>query len=121
MCLVKSIAVVLVVGVIALGALYYLQSPSGTWVVDRDAMHEEGGDSILSRIADGILPDLEIEMAEDGTVSFREGSDELFTGTWKLEDGKVLFGNCPLEDAEYGRPDRLTIVVFDRTIIFKRQ
>ncbi len=121
MCLVKSIAAVIVLGVIAAGALWYLQSPSGTWVVDREAMHEKAGDDVVSRLTDSLIPNLELELIDSGKFTMRDGGDALFSGTWELDGAVLRFADSPLDSADYTRPERLTIVVFEKTIIFKRR
>jgi hypothetical protein len=121
MCAVKVVAVVLVVLVLVGAALWYLQPPTGHWIVDQQAMKEEGEDDLVSRFTDTLIRDIEIELATDGRVDFLDGEDKLFSGTWKLEDGNVKFEDCGVESAKYTRPDRLTVEFMGKTILFKRR
>jgi len=121
MCLVKSILAVIVIAALAIAALWYFQSPSGTWIVDRQANHEESGDDFLERVATVRIPDLVLFLAEDGDFTLLEGSEVLLTGKWTFENGELHFENSPFGETEYSRPGRLTIVFVGTTVIFKRQ
>lgn len=121
MCAVKVVAAVLVIAVLAGVAIWYFQPPTGTWIVDRQAMHEEGADDLVSRLTDVFVPDAELELETDGRVTVFAGGDKVLSGTWKLEGSVLKFEGCGFEEAQFSRPGRLTIQTMGKTVIFKRR
>lgn len=121
MCALKAVALVLVVAVASLGGLYYFQSPSGTWVVDREAMHTEGGDNLLSRVAEALIPDLELLLTDDGEFTLRESGKVILSGNWSFDSGELRFERSPFGETSYTRPGRITIEFVGQRVTFKRQ